>query len=95
VTTTVLVTGATGYIGGHCVQDLLEHGFAVRGTVRDLTRAQVSHLHELADRTGGSLELVEASLTADRGWPQAVEGCSYVWHVASPAPARCPGTRMN
>jgi nucleoside-diphosphate-sugar epimerase len=31
-----------------------------------------------------------ADLTADEGWPQAVQGCDYVLHVASPFPATVP-----
>jgi nucleoside-diphosphate-sugar epimerase len=65
----------------------MEHGYAVRGTVRDLARADVGHLTEVA---GGSLELVEASLDDDKGWAEAVEGCTYVWHLASPVPAGVP-----
>ncbi|WP_181781279.1 NAD-dependent epimerase/dehydratase family protein [Pseudonocardia pini] len=87
---TVLVTGGTGFIGGHCVRELLEHGHPVRTTVRDAARADVAPLRALAAETGGSLELVEASLDADRGWAEAVAGCEYVWHVASPAPAAMP-----
>jgi nucleoside-diphosphate-sugar epimerase len=87
---TVLITGATGFIAGHCIEDLLRHGYRVRGTVRDLTRARVDHLHEIARATGGDLEFVEADLGADRGWRDAVAGCDYVWHVASPAPKSAP-----
>ncbi len=86
----VLVTGATGYIAGHCVKELLHHGYAVRGSVRDLATADVAHLCAAAERTGGSLELVEASLDADGGWAEAVAGCTYVWHVASPNPPSVP-----
>jgi nucleoside-diphosphate-sugar epimerase len=86
----VLVTGATGFIAGHCVQELLTHGYAVRGTVRDLATADVAHLRALAAGTGGSLELVEARLDADAGWAEAVDGCAYVWHLASPNPPRAP-----
>jgi dihydroflavonol-4-reductase len=90
VDTRVLVTGATGFIAGHCIEELLTHGYAVRGTVRSLATADVAHLRALADRTGGSLEFVEASLDADAGWAEAVDGCAYVWHVASPNPPRLP-----
>jgi len=83
----VLVTGATGFIAGHCVKELLENGYAVRGTVRDIARADVGHLMEIA---GGSLELVEASLDDDAGWDAAVAGCTFVWHLASPVPAGVP-----
>jgi len=87
---TVLVTGATGFVGGHCVRELLEHGYPVRATVRDPARADVAHLHAAAERTGGSLELVRATLDDDAGWAEAVDGCEHVWHVASPAPLRAP-----
>jgi dihydroflavonol-4-reductase len=84
------VTGATGFIAGHCIAELLTHGYAVRGTVRNVRTADVAHLYELVRRTGGSLELVEASLDADAGWAEAVDGCTCVWHLASPVPATVP-----
>jgi nucleoside-diphosphate-sugar epimerase len=79
----VLVTGATGFIAGHCIVHLLKHGYAVRATVRDRARAEVAHLN-------GAVEFVEASLDSDAGWDAAVEGCDYVWHLASPVPAGVP-----
>jgi dihydroflavonol-4-reductase len=88
--TLVLVTGATGFIAGHCVEELLTHGYAVRGTVRDRRTADVAHLEAIAARTGGSLEFVQADLDRDAGWSEAVEGCAYVWHIASPFPADVP-----
>ncbi len=87
---TVLVTGATGFIAGHCIAELLQHGYRVRGTVRDLATAEVKRLRDLPGASDATLELVEASLDADAGWPEAVAGCDYVWHVASPAPKRAP-----
>jgi nucleoside-diphosphate-sugar epimerase len=87
----VLVTGASGYIAGHCVRELLEHGYAVRGTVRSLSAVdKVAHLRALAEQTGGTLEFVEANLDDDRGWAEAVAGCTYVQHVASPNPPATP-----
>jgi nucleoside-diphosphate-sugar epimerase len=88
--TKVLVTGATGFIAGHCIRELLTHGYAVRGTVRNAATADVAHLREFARTTGGRLEFVEASLDADTGWDAAVAGCAYVWHVASPNPPSVP-----
>jgi dihydroflavonol-4-reductase len=88
----VLVTGATGFIAGHCINELLTHGYPVRGTVRNRATADVAHLYAMAERTGGSLELVEARLDADAGWAEAVAGCTAIWHVASPNPSEIPKT---
>ena len=76
----VLVTGAAGYIAGHCIRELLAHGHTVRGTVRDPSDdAKVAYLHKLGD-----IELVAADLTRDAGWSEAVAGCDAVMHTASP-----------
>lgn len=83
----VLVTGATGYVAGYCIADLLAHGHSVRGTVRSLAdEGKVAHLRAL----GGDLELVAADLTDERGWPEAVAGVDAVLHVASPFPSTPP-----
>ncbi len=87
----VLVTGASGFVALHCIHQLLQAGYRVRGTVRNLQREPevrqtlASHL----DNTDG-LEIVEAELTRDAGWAEAVAGCDYVLHVASPFPEKPP-----
>ncbi|MFQ6395444.1 SDR family oxidoreductase [Nocardia sp. KC 131] len=89
--TQVLVTGATGFVAGHCIAELLEHGYAVRATVRNLdNKDKWAHLVGLADRSGGELSFVEADLDDDSGWAAAVSGCDYVMHVASPFPSAPP-----
>ena len=35
----ILVTGATSYIGKHCIALLIEKGYKVRTTIRDIKRA--------------------------------------------------------
>ncbi len=81
----VLVTGATGFIGLHCVKQLLDDGHSVRGTVRSSARrGEVIGALKKADTNTDGLEIVEADLLADAGWAQAVAGCDYVLHVASP-----------
>jgi dihydroflavonol-4-reductase len=87
----VLVTGASGFIGIHCVIQLLAQGYPVRGTLRDLERepelrATLLKFVDADDR----LELVEADLLKDDGWEAAMQGCTYVLHVASPFPLREP-----
>lgn len=86
----VLVTGATGFVAGHIIVDLLAHGRDVRATVRDLATADVAHLREAATRAGRELHIVAASLDDDAGWDAAAEGAGGVIHVASPVPVRRP-----
>jgi nucleoside-diphosphate-sugar epimerase len=90
--TTVLVTGGSGFIAAHCIIHLLNAGYHVRTTVRSLKR--VSNVQEMIKRggvdSGNKLSFVEADLTADKGWSQAVKGCEYVLHVASPFPSGIP-----
>ena len=85
---TVLVTGGSGFVGSHCVLQLLEAGHAVRTTVRSLEReAQVRAMLEAAGaRAGDRLSFVAADLERDEGWAEAVAGCEHVLHVASPMP---------
>ena len=87
---TVLVTGATGFAAGHCIVDLLAHGYNVRGTVRNLATANTAHLREAIDHASGTFELTRATLDADEGWAEAASGCDYVLHVASPIPFKAP-----
>ena len=82
---TVLVTGGSGYIGGWCVASLLQQGYVVRATVRDLGKeaAVRAALGKITD-PGNRLSFHAANLTADAGWDEAAAGCDYVLHVASP-----------
>lgn len=83
--TKVLVTGASGFIATHCVKQLLDEGYQVRGTVRSLNnKKKIDPLRELPGSE--SLELVEADLEKDDNWLKAMDGCAYVLHVASPFP---------
>ena len=88
---TVLVTGASGFIGTHCVLQLLEQGYKVRGTLRNLDREK--HLREVFSQHTQAidhLEFVRTDLLKDDGWAEAVSGCEYVLHVASPFPSETP-----
>jgi dihydroflavonol-4-reductase len=89
----VLVTGATGFVAGHCVVDLLARGYDVRGTIRNLKTADLTHLRPAIDGASGTFELAVATLDADEGWAEAVRGCDYVLHVASPIPFKAPSGR--
>ena len=86
----VLVTGGSGFIAGHCILQLLAAGHQVRTTVRDLRREGDvrAMLKQGGAEPGDRLAFVAADLESDAGWAQAVAGCEYVLHVASPFPAR-------
>src|SRR3954447_21717372 len=88
---TVLVSGGAGYLGGWCVVELLRRGYAVRATVRDLAREEeVRARVGSAVDPGGRLTVLAADLSYDEGWAEAVAGCDYVLHVASPFPPAQP-----
>jgi dihydroflavonol-4-reductase len=71
---------------------LLGDGRDVRATVRDLGREQaVRETVSAAGVDAGSrLGVFAADLISDAGWAEAVDGCRYVLHVASPFPPKQP-----
>lgn len=89
---TILVTGGSGFIGSHCILQLLATGHHVRTTVRNLKReGEVrAMLKEGGAKPGDRLSFFATDLENDAGWPQAVAGCEYVLHVASPLPPNMP-----
>jgi nucleoside-diphosphate-sugar epimerase len=89
---TVLVTGGSGFIGSHCILRLLSDGHEVRTTVRSLKREPEVRalLRQGGADPGARLAFAQADLVEDAGWVQAVAGCDYVLHVASPFPEAVP-----
>jgi len=88
---TILVTGASGFIAMHCILQLLQAGFRVRGTLRSPSRetslrATFAKHVDADDR----LSFFTANLMDDEGWREAIEGCDAVLHVASPLPRTPP-----
>jgi len=86
--TTVLVTGGSGFIGSHIILQLLAAGYTVRTTIRSLKReAEVRQTLKDAGADGDDrLSFFAADLTKDEGWAEAAAGSTYVLHVASPFP---------
>jgi uncharacterized protein YbjT (DUF2867 family) len=69
-----LVTGATGYIGGRLVPELLEAGFTVRCMARDPGK--------LADRPwSGDVEVAKADVTDPAALRAALDGCDVAYYL--------------
>lgn len=83
---TVLVTGGSGFIAGHCILQLLEQGYQVRTTVRSFGKEATVRtvLKEGGMVHEDRLTFVAADLTDDQGWSEATAGADFVLHVASP-----------
>jgi nucleoside-diphosphate-sugar epimerase len=88
----VLVTGGAGFVASHCILQLLAAGHQVRTTLRSLTRENdvLAMLKAGGAEPAGRLSFVAADLNNDAVWPEAVAGCDYVLHVASPFPPDVP-----
>jgi len=81
----VLLTGISGYIGNHCAVELLKNGYSVRGSLRSLSKSQkvIDAIKKEIDPKD-NLEFCELDLLKDDGWDDAMKGCEFVMHVASP-----------
>ena len=81
----VLLTGISGYIANHCAVELLKNGYAVRGSLRSLSKSEevIKAIQNEVDSLD-DLEFCKLNLLEDEGWDKAMNGCEYVLHVASP-----------
>ena len=88
----VLVTGGSGFVGAHCILQLMAAGHEVATTVRNLKREPEvrAMLKQGGAEPGAALHFFAADLQSDAGWAEAVAGCDYVLHVASPFPGAPP-----
>jgi len=88
----VLVTGGTGFVGIHTVLQLLGQGYLVNTTLRSFSNKDtiINALKDGGITDFSRLAFFEAELTSDKGWVEAVSGCNYVLHIASPFPASDP-----
>lgn len=80
----VLLTGVTGYIGQHCAAELLRQGYEVVGTIRSRAKSDATMKAIAQVAPVDQLRFVEADLLSERGWYEAMKGCAFVLHVASP-----------
>ena len=92
----VCITGASGFIASHIVQQCLSKGYIVHGTVRDANNAaKTKHLLELpnaithlklfsADLADVNTDTGEASEKLKETLTQAFDGCETIMHTATP-----------
>jgi len=88
--TKILVTGANGFIGLHTDLHFLQRGYNLCATVRSQEQANRVRQTLAKHVDTNKLEFFSADLTKDQGWDQAVSGCDYVLHLASPFPTEAP-----
>ena len=80
----VLVTGASGYIALHCITELLNNGYAVRGSLRNMSRENEVREAVKKKVSDNNLEFCKLDLMSDDGWNNSVSKCDYMIHLASP-----------
>jgi len=91
----VLITGASGYIGKHVTLQLLNQGYTVRASVRNLAKsaevrdAVLPHLLD-SSNLDSRLIFVELDLEKDSGWDKALHDIDVLMHTASPFPLAAP-----
>lgn len=94
MTDTVLLTGISGFLGGHVALALLRAGFSVRGSVRNLDKAgKVTQTLKRAGADTARLDFVALDLGSDQGWEAAMDGVRYLQHTASPFVLKMPEDR--
>lgn len=81
----VVLTGITGFLGGHLAKELLASGYHVRGSLRNPDRADAvrAALWE-AGADVSRLEVVTLNLNSDAGWDAAMASARFLMHSASP-----------
>lgn len=81
----VLVTGGNGFLAQHIILNLLNQGYLVRATLRDVSKAnQVRQTMVANGAKITHLTFVQGDLSQDTGWSAAMQGIDYVLSVASP-----------
>lgn len=80
----VLVTGAGGFIGSHVVEELLDHGYAVRALVHYNSESRTGNLRFVStDAPAKKLEIVFGDVCDGRLVQEIARGCEAILHLAA------------
>ena len=87
----VLLTGISGYIAMHCAKELLKRDYHINATVRNLDKVEdIKNALSALSLDVDKIQFFQADLLSDDNWEDAMAGCEYVMHVASPYPLNQP-----
>ncbi|PXY47322.1 SDR family oxidoreductase [Flavobacterium hydrophilum] len=87
----VLLTGISGFLGSHTAIQLLNKGYKVTGTVRNLSRANdLKAIIEKHTPHIQNLTIAEADLNDESKWPELTQNIDFIQHIASPFPRILP-----
>ena len=93
MTEKVLITGISGWIAKHTAIELLNAGYEVLGTIRNdnliYQTSETIKQHASIDK----LSFINLDLLKDDGWNEAMQGCKYIMHIASPFPFKVSNDR--
>ena len=80
---TILVTGADGFIGSHLTEALVRQGFKVRGFVMYNSFNSLGWLDHCAPDVKGQFEVFAGDIRDPNGVKEAMKGCGAVLHLAA------------
>jgi len=81
----VMITGATGYVGGMITKKFLEDGLKVHAPIRNPeNKEKTKYLEAAAANSSGSITFFKADLLNEGSYDKSMAGCELVVHTASP-----------
>lgn len=89
----VLVTGVSGFLGSHVVDQLLKAGYRVRGTARSAKVVAVQEAFS-SQPEGDRVEIIGIDDIIGGDFTKALEGVTGVLHLASPLAGKLPPAEM-
>ncbi|XVF10437.1 hypothetical protein REPUB_Repub07fG0182900 [Reevesia pubescens] len=91
----VCVTGGAGYLGSWLIKKLLEKGYTVHATLRNLEDKSKVGLLKSLPGADTKLVLFQADIYNPIEFKHAIQGCEFVFHVATPQQIGTDSTRSS